>query len=688
MTRRVLCFLLAAGFLASTPAFSQKKKTSKQAVEKRLQDVEKDKVSPAVERAIHSLRAATSFSEAAISPDGKKVAWVEQLRDKNGADTGNSAINVMVDLNAQKSISVGAGTTIVPNGKYAAHAEGSLAWSADSRKMIFLSDAEKPGQLQLYLVKDFGPVSKLTNVRGTLASPKFSPDGKTIAILFTENAPRAAGPLVAEVPETGEIKDASFEQRLALIDLATGRLRLVSPADAYIYEYDWAPDGLHLVVTSALGNGDNNWYIAELSVLDASTGSMKSIYQPALQIAMPAWLPDGKTIAFVQGLMSDESSVGGDIFVIPSEGGQPRNLTPEGKSSASWLNWSRDGRIIAGEFLEGDSSVISVDPATAKIESQYRGPDAVSAGTWGPSVSISDDGKVSAAVRSSFASAPEVWAGANRDWKQLTHCNKNVSPAWGEGKSIHWKSDSYDLQGWLVYPANFDPAKTYPLVVEVHGGPGAAAQSRWPSSGDFGMALASSGYFLLLPNPRGSFGMGEAFTRANVRDFGYGDFRDILAGVDEAIKVAPIDPNRLGITGWSYGGYMTMWAVTQTNRFKAAMAGAGIANYQSYYGENRIDQWMIPFFGKSVYDDPEVYAKSSPITFIKRVKTPTLVIVGDSDGECPTPQSYEFWHALKTLGVETQLVVYEHEGHMFVRPEHMRDRIRRTVAWFDAHLQP
>jgi len=173
-----------------------------------------------------------------------------------------------------------------------------------------------------------------------------------------------------------------------------------------------------------------------------------------------------------------------------------------------------------------------------------------------------------------------------------------------------------------------------------------------------------------------------------VRDFGYGDFRDILAGVDEAIKVAPIDPNRLGITGWSYGGYMTMWAVTQTNRFKAAMAGAGIANYQSYYGENRIDQWMIPFFGKSVYDDPEVYAKSSPITFIKRVKTPTLVIVGDSDGECPTPQSYEFWHALKTLGVETQLVVYEHEGHMFVRPEHMRDRIRRTVAWFDAHLQP
>jgi len=224
------------------------------------------------------------------------------------------------------------------------------------------------------------------------------------------------------------------------------------------------------------------------------------------------------------------------------------------------------------------------------------------------------------------------------------------------------------------------------MIVEVHGGPGAAVQSEWPHPGDFAIALSGTGYFVFQPNPRGSFGQGEAFTRANFRDFGYGDFRDVLAGVDEALRIAPIDPDRLGLAGWSYGGFMTMWGVTQTNRFKAAMAGAGIANYLSYYGENKIDQWMIPFFGKSVYDDPEIYAKSSPITFIKNVKTPTLVIVGDSDGECPTPQSYEFWHALKTLGVETQLVVYEHEGHHFANPAHQRDRIRRTVAWFDTHL--
>jgi dipeptidyl aminopeptidase/acylaminoacyl peptidase len=224
------------------------------------------------------------------------------------------------------------------------------------------------------------------------------------------------------------------------------------------------------------------------------------------------------------------------------------------------------------------------------------------------------------------------------------------------------------------------------MVVSVHGGPAWANLPGWPSRWDYPMALPPAGYFLLLPNPRGSYGAGEAFTRANVKDFGGGDFRDIMAGVDEAIKTAPVDPQKLGITGWSYGGYMTMWAVTQTHRFRAAVAGAGLANWLSYYGENKIDKWMIPFFGANVYEDPAVYARSAPIDFITHVKTPTLVLVGERDAECPAPQSYEFWHALKTLGVPTELVVYPDEGHMFVNPAHNRDVILRSLAWFQSHM--
>jgi dipeptidyl aminopeptidase/acylaminoacyl peptidase len=678
-------------------SFAQDKPSAKPAAKPRSNEPAKPKPSSPLDAVIDALFAAHTFEQAAISPDGKKVAWVETLLGKDGAPNGNTAILAKPLNSTQNPVLVSAGwrlTSKQEKGRieemihFPNDAEGSVAWSPDSTRIAFLSDAEKHGQVQLYVATwQGGPAKKLTNARGLLAMPRWSPDGKSIAVLFTENAIRPAGPLVSEPVETGEIKDAYFEQRLALVDLATGELRQISPADMYVYEYDWSPDGTRFALTAARGNGDDNWYIAQLYSLDAGLlGSMKPLYEPPLQIANPAWSPDGKKIAFIAGLMSDEPSVGGDIFTIPATGGGATNLTPEMKASASWLSWTSQGKILFGEFIGGDAGISTVDPANGLIEPLFQDQGQLTAGLWGTNVSVAGDGITAAAVRSALGAPPEVWAGQIGHWKQLTHRNDNVKPAWGEARSIRWKSDGYDVQGWLIYPKDFDPTKKYPLIVGVHGGPGYAIQSVWPDSWDFSIALAGAGYFILRPNPRGSFGQGEAFTRANVRDFGYGDFRDILAGVDEALRVAPIDPNRLGLTGWSYGGYMTMWGVTQTNRFKAAMAGAGIADYLSYYGENKIDQWMIPFFGKSVYDDPEVYAKSSPITFIKNVKTPTLVIVGDSDGECPTPQSYEFWHALKTLGVETQLVVYEHEGHMFVNPVHQRDRIRRTVSWFDAHL--
>jgi dipeptidyl aminopeptidase/acylaminoacyl peptidase len=673
--------LLLAASLFFVPGLLAQQTKPHPASSKARQAAAKPQTSSAIDGVLRALNSARHFEQVAISPDGKSVAWVESIPGKNGASSGNSAIY----------ISSADGKT-PPRHLTASPAqpreEGSLAWSPDSKKIAFLSDAASSGQRQLYVASAAGgPARKLTAVKGFLASPSWSPDGRTIAVLFIENAPRAAGPLVAASHETGVIKDAFFEQRLALIDVTNGKLRQLSPADMYIYEYGWSPDGKRFAVTAAPGNGDNNWWIAQLYTLDASSGAMKSIYKPKLQIASPVFSPNSESVAFIEGLMSDEGSVGGDVYAVPAAGGNAQDLTPGMKASASSLIWTKKGHIVFGAYAAGDSTVASVDPASREFEVLYRGGETLTRGGWGISLSLADDGETSAVIRSSVSAPPEVWTGPVGAWEQVTHANKAVKPAWGQTKSIHWKNEGFDIQGWLDYPRDFNPAKKYPLIVYVHGGPGSAVTSAWPGSGDFSMALAASGYFVLKPNPRGSFGMGEAFTRANVRDFGYGDFRDIMAGVDEAIKTTPIDPNRLGITGWSYGGFMTMWAVTQTNRFKAAMAGAGIANWLSYYGENKIDQWMIPFFGKSVYDDPDVYAKSSPINFIKKAKTPTLILVGDSDAECPTPQSYEFWHALKAQGVETELVVYKNEGHMFVQPDHLRDRITRTIAWFNSRLR-
>jgi dipeptidyl aminopeptidase/acylaminoacyl peptidase len=416
---------------------------------------------------------------------------------------------------------------------------------------------------------------------------------------------------------------------------------------------------------------------------------MTALYKPPLQIAVPHWSPDGKNIAFIGGLMSDEGFTGGDIFVVPASGGQARNVTRNLPASPAAIYWESPDRILYAEEVDGQHGLGRVDVNAGRVSQLWAGPPAVSTMAWGlPDISVSADRRMTAIIRDSYSAPPEVWAGAIGQWKQVTHENDAVHADWGEMKSLHWMNGDLRLQGWLLYPSHYDSKKRYPMVVVVHGGPAGVSRVNWPESFFNTNELSAHGYFVFYPNPRGSYGQGEKFTQANVKDFGYGDFRDIMTGVDEIVKTLPVDEHRLGVTGWSYGGYMTMWAVTQTNRFRAAVSGAGLANWLSYYGENDIDEWMPPYFGATVYDDPAIYARSAPITFIKNAKTPTLLLVGEHDGECPSPQSREFWYALKTLGVETELVIYPGEGHIFLNPEHRRDVMDRLTQWFDQHLTP
>jgi len=617
-----------------------------------------------------------------VSPDGRHAAWAITLRNKDNTQSRNSEI-YLVDLSKPGSAAQ----------KFTAwktaHAEHGIAWSPDSKQIAFLSDAEKQGQLELYVQPAASPGSqarKLTSLTGFLDAPRWSPDGAKIALLFTENAPRAAGPLEPSTRDAGVVEEHIYEQRLTLINPRSGETKAITPADTYVYEYDWAPDSDRLAYTASKGNGDNNWWIAQLFTVSSASGEVRQVHKPDLQIANPRWSPDGNQIAFIGGIMSDEGSTGGDIFAVPAMGGAaPHNLTPDRKSSPSWLRWLPSGKILFKETIDGGTAIATLDVPSRVAETLWTGEESIGAGDEG--LSTSSDGKTIAAIRTSWTLAPEIWAGPVSELRQLTHENDALKPLWGKTQNLHWKSDDFEVEGWLMYPVNYDESKKYPLVVSVHGGPAAAKRPSWPGSFDMTL-LSSQGYFVLFPNPRGSYGAGESFTTNNVKDFGQGDLRDILLGVDEVVRTLPVDPKRLGIAGWSYGGYMTMWAVTQTHRFGAAVAGAGIANWQSYYGENLIDQWMIPYFGASVYDNPAVYARSSPINFIRNVTTPTLVAVGDSDAECPAPQSYEFWHALKTRGVKTQFVVFPGEGHAIRKPEHVQDLLERTIAWFNGNLRP
>jgi dipeptidyl aminopeptidase/acylaminoacyl peptidase len=345
--------------------------------------------------------------------------------------------------------------------------------------------------------------------------------------------------------------------------------------------------------------------------------------------------------------------------------------------SAASLHWVDSSRLYMSAHDQGNLHLFQIDVRGA-ITPLTSGTEAIH--SWATAM----HGTRVALVRTSFTAAPEVYAGTPRALQQISHVNAHAQPFWGRAVSLHWTNGAYRVQGWLIYPSSYDQHRKYPMVTIIHGGP--SAESLPGFANRYIAALSSRGYFVFEPNPRGSFGQGEAFTRANIKDFGYGDWRDDLRGIDTAIAAAPIDGKRLGLFGWSYGGYMGMWAETQTTRLKAIVAGAGIVNWQSYYGQNDIDQWMIPFFGASVYDDPQVYAKSSPITFIKRSQTPVLVLQGERDEEVPAPQAFEFWHAMETLHVPAQLVVYADEGHAIMKLPHQIDILTRTIAWFQHYL--
>jgi len=567
------------------------------------------------------------------------------------------------------------------------------AWSPDGNALALVGSDAKAGTASVLVLRGAKLVTVAT-IKGVANTVRWSPDGRQLAFLATVNARKLTGAVEAGARQVGEIglAQAEDEQRIAVVPATGGEARLVSPADTFVYEYDWTPDSQGFVVTSAKGNGDNNWWIATLGHVDAASGRLRVLAAPKMQMNMPHVSPDGKTVAFIGGLMSDFGSVGGDVFTVPIAAAQsglavPVDVTPGYQGSFNGIAW-RGNALLASVQAGADTGIASIDPAAKSVRLLWKAPVSASASRDGRFV-FSGDGKLAASVQEDYERGPRIVAGRLAELAPITRDNEDFGAS-VKAQSISWTNEGFNVQGWLVGPRTVEPGKKYPLVVQVHGGPAAAVTPRYVA-GEGGNSLlremVGKGYFVFFPNPRGSYGQGLAFSSANKRDFGGGDWRDILAGVDAVIQQAPVDGKRLGLIGHSYGGYMTMWGVTHSQRFKAAVASAGVANWISYYGQNGIDQWMVPFFGATMYDDPAIYRAASPIESIKSATTPTLVLVGERDVECPPAQSLEFWHGLKAQGVPTALVIYEDEGHAIRKPEHQVDQRTRTLAWFDRYLK-
>ncbi len=652
-------------------------------------------VDPRIDHLLTELGKVRGIHGVQLSPDGRQLAWV--------VDTDGEPTVMLAKANGRDALRL--------NTRDAAGScrESSIAWAPDSQHLAFLSTCASvgagKGHPAVVVADTVGSAApqKLAMLDGYAHALSWSPDGHALGFLYVEGATRAASAVAAAKPAAGEIGVDGLEvQRVAAVPASGGAVQMLTPAPSYVYEFSWSPDSRQLAYVAAPAPGDNNWWVAKLYAQEAKAGAepralvdTRTVEGPlhGLQMALPRWSPDGSRIVFIGGLMSDQGATGGDLYAVPSTGGSVTALTPGIKVTPVWFGWTGADRLLVAQIRNGHSEVApyAIDATHATAQAPLFALDAsMGDGTAAMGLSLSADRSKIAFEQSSYAAAPEVHAGrlGRTPPPAVTAINATLKPSWGKAESIEWDNEGRHVQGWLLYPAHYDAKKSYPMIVTVHGGPASAVLPRWPAVGFGGVPFSALDYFVFMPNPRGSYGQGEAYVQANRKDFGYGDLHDILAGVDTIEKKLPVDDKRLGLTGWSYGGFMSMFVPTQTQRVRAVVAGAGISDWQSYYGENLIDQWMIPYFGASVYDDPAVYAKSSAIHFIKQVKTPMLIVVGDRDAECPAPQSFEMWHALRTLGVPTSLVVYPNEGHHFVDPAHQRDVLQRALMWFEKYLPP
>lgn len=629
----------------------------------------------AADRPLHA------FHTLATAPDGRHIASIES--DDITAASGSTPRHLFIrtpDGAAHRvALPCGDGPDCVPS---------SPSWNRDGTRLAFVVSAARTVTAAIYTVDATGTAPRrLIRFAGALGTLRYGP-GDRLAVLATAHPHKKVGATEAAAPLTGEIGAETDEQRIAVLE--HGALRLVSPADLFVYEFDWRPDGAGFVATAAKGDGDSQWWVAKLVAVAAGDGALTVLHAPTdshQQIADPVVSPDGRAVAFIAGWMSDFGSNGGDAFLLPLNrpGTAPVDLTPGLHATVTTLDWHCGGGLTAAALAGPLGELLALAPGQAP-RTLWSGAEHLGADGW--NLGLSCAGGHSAATHQSFTAPPEIEAGPVGHWQDLTHANAGQS-APVRAESISWKSDAFEVQGWLLTPSRPIAGKR-PLLVEVHGGPQAAETPEFLAPRGVDRALLDAGYDLLLPNYRGSFGQGELFSTAEIADLGGGDFRDIMAGVDAAERIFPVDDARLGIFGGSYGGFMAMWAVTQTHRFRAAAAHAGVSDWLSIQGEapQMTADAPDPSFNTLVYDDPRPQLRASPITHMRGVRTPVLITVGERDVECPMPQSEEFFQALQTLGVPSSFVVYAGEGHAFRNEKDRADERRRTVAWFDRWLAP
>lgn len=566
------------------------------------------------------------------------------------------------------------------------------AFSPDGRFIYFLS--ERAGKKNVFRIAvRGGEAEQITEFKGAVEVFRVSPDGKQVAFAGYEPP-----------PDLEKAKKEKRDMRVVGADTQNHTLYVAAvEADAdgkhaqkklltavyHVASFNWSPDSKAIAFAHQPTSIADDWTKSDVSEVEVEGTRVHDIAASAAAEVSPVYSPDGRYIAFTRTSIPVKWAADHRIVIISRQGGAGRDLPATEDEQPTIVGWSGDSKSIFFQEAKRTKNVIFAMPVDGPPRILFE----PKTGTIGGSVSANLTGTALGLVEEAPDRAPEafVLAVGSASPVQVSRANTDIPmPVMGKTEVIRWKSkDGLEVEGLLTLPSNYEKGKKYPLILNIHGGPtGVFGESFVGRAALYPIAAFSErGYAVLRPNPRGSSGYGKKFRFANYNDWGGRDYEDDQTGVDKVIEMGVADPERLAVMGWSYGGFMTSWTITQTHRFKAAAIGAGVTNLWSFTGTADIAGFLPDYFGGEPWETFESWTKHSPITHIKNVQTPTLILHGEADDRVPVSQGYEYYNALKREGVVAKMVVYPRQQHGPREPKFVMDIMQRHLDWMERYVR-
>jgi len=640
-------------------------------------------------------------SDPQMSPDGKEIAFVvtevKPAKEKGKKKYEPHIWLMNVETKEARQLTFGKGSDINPR------------WSPDGKHLLFLSnrDNEKKG-MQLYVIPRYGgEARRMTDIEGGVSDPQWAPKGRRVLFLASPPSKEKEKTDVKVIRRIFyKLDGAGFihekRRHLFVLTFEGARPKQLTSGDFDVSDPAWSPDGTEIAFIANMSENTDYEVRKDLYVISKMGGKPRKLYSGKGPLANPTYSPDGKYIAFLGQDMEKGFATNTNVWLITSDTGRPRNLTKNygisavsvvlgdarGPGGNPYPIWGRAGKYIYFLATKGGSThIFRVDKKGKSFAQVTEGEFSVD------SFSLSRRASKIVYLRTSAVNLPDVYL-LNDEGEdiQLTNFGTDLTDYRYLSKPERFTfkaSDGKEIEGWIMKPVDFKKGEKYPAILEIHGGPRAAYGYAFMH--EFQL-LATRGYVVFYINPRGSAGYGEDFAFAIVKNYGDRDYKDLMEAV-EYVKTHFdfVDPDRLGVTGGSYGGYMTNWIVTHTDIFKAAVTQRSISNFYSFFGTSDIGY----IFGKEElggepWKRPRAFLKKSPISYVENVKTPLLIIHSENDYRCPMEQAEQFYVALKYLKKEVELVRFPDEGHNLSRngqPHHRVERLNHILRWFDTYLK-